>query len=79
MKHHATTVGVFAAIGGCIAGVYLTYCGVSWLVDHITLKGVKATFSFIAFWLFIACLIRLAWHLGSKWKAQADATKGGRP
>ncbi len=28
--------------------------------------------SFFSFWLIVALLIRIAWHLGSKYKAQAQ-------
>ncbi len=34
-------------------------------------KQLKRLFSFTAFWLLVFGLVRLAWHLGSKYKAQA--------
>jgi hypothetical protein len=65
MKHRLN-IGVAAFLGAAAAACYLTVVGVLWLVRHITIAGLKSTLSFIAFWLLIAVIIRLFWHLGTR-------------
>jgi hypothetical protein len=64
----------FAAAGGTWA---IVWAGEHVLIHAATLKRV---FSFGAFWLLVGCFIRLAWHLGSKFSAQAfnAKTQGGK-
>lgn len=48
----------------------LTVWGAHWAWLHFSMAGLKHALSFVAFWSFIAALVRAVWHLGSWFKAK---------
>lgn len=63
----------FAAAGATWAVV--------WTGEHVMLHAatLKWAFSFAAFWSLVFALIRVAWHIGSRFKAQARQTTDHGP